>query len=41
MAVVIGKDMNKVTGHVKLFYNDENTITECRLMEEIDGHFQN
>ena len=32
----IGKNMEKFTGHKKVFYFDQQTTTECWLSEEID-----
>ena len=34
--LVIGKDMDKVTGNEKIFYEDQNGPTKSRISEEID-----
>ena len=36
----IGKDMDKLTGHEKLFYHDQKSMRECRLSEDIDEEFE-
>ena len=32
----IGKNMHQLTGHEKIFYEDQQTSRECRLSEETD-----
>ena len=34
--VDIGKDMGKVTGKEKIFYEDQKSPRECHISEEID-----
>ena len=36
----IGKDMENVTSHEKVFKTDQQTTRECRLSEEIDEDFE-
>ena len=36
----IGKNMQKLTGHEKVFYSDQQTTREYRLSKEIDLEFE-
>ena len=36
----IGQNMHNLTGREKLFYEDQCSVRECRLSEEIDLEFE-
>ena len=38
--VDIGKDMDKLTGTEKVFYNDRLSTEECRLSNDIDEEYE-
>ena len=36
----IDRNMERITGHEKLFYIDQKTTRNCQLSEEIDEDFE-
>ena len=36
----IDRNMERITGHEKLFYTDQKTTRNCQLSEEIDEDFE-